>query len=425
MTTGSYRVPLPDGRVQVVSYRADDNGYVADVQYEGEAKYPESKPAVSYKTPAYKHETIPPPANEVLTPSNIYPIRNHYEVPKTITPPTTIPRTLEYEDHIYPLYKNTFYIDPEYKVSSSIASANVGSTTTVPKIQWAPTPVIAVHDDSKQQIEAKYGLRYINDGPTDDISLASPYSVPSYIGPVYKAPVSRAYGLRYLDGSKSIKEEETKVYAAPAIKSSHPVRDYEVTPVATREYDAPYGVPVKPGYTVPAAPVPLVFRAFYPSKASKITNFSQDKEHRISENKTPNFSNTKSKTVPIAAPATSAYFTESHVYEVVTNTTPDSANSEPAYSVRKASTVTASKHKDPTTSGLAYSAPPYSSPAYSTPEQRSPTPAYKTNTYFNYNKDRVSPGYKELSRIFRETSLTAGNKNWDNFFIKAWEFARI
>ncbi|XP_061725025.1 pro-resilin-like [Cydia pomonella] len=39
---GEYRVALPDGRTQIVTYHADwQTGFHADVRYEGEARYPE------------------------------------------------------------------------------------------------------------------------------------------------------------------------------------------------------------------------------------------------------------------------------------------------------------------------------------------------------------------------------------------------
>ena len=52
ITTGSYRVVLPDGRTQIVTYKVDGySGYVAEVKYEGVAKPYEYKPA--YPKAAY------------------------------------------------------------------------------------------------------------------------------------------------------------------------------------------------------------------------------------------------------------------------------------------------------------------------------------------------------------------------------------
>merc|ERR1719414_2456843 len=54
---GSYRVALPDGRIQHVGYTANGyDGYVADVTYDGTAQYPEHVPAA----PVYKAAPVVP-----------------------------------------------------------------------------------------------------------------------------------------------------------------------------------------------------------------------------------------------------------------------------------------------------------------------------------------------------------------------------
>merc|ERR1711913_161077 len=59
MGTGEYRVNLPDGRVQIVTYTAGPEGYVADVKYEGEAVYAEVQPYKPAPPPAYKPAPAP------------------------------------------------------------------------------------------------------------------------------------------------------------------------------------------------------------------------------------------------------------------------------------------------------------------------------------------------------------------------------
>jgi len=55
---GEYRVALPDGRTQIVTYHADHtNGYIADVKYEGVPAHPVAVPV----RPAYGAPPPPPP----------------------------------------------------------------------------------------------------------------------------------------------------------------------------------------------------------------------------------------------------------------------------------------------------------------------------------------------------------------------------
>ena len=109
VVTGSYRVALPDGRTQIVTYKADEYGYVADVKYEGEAKYDEYKPAYKPATysaePAYSKPAYPAEPAAYSEPAYTKPA-----YPETTYPEPTYSKPAYSE----PAYPKPAYPEPAY-----------------------------------------------------------------------------------------------------------------------------------------------------------------------------------------------------------------------------------------------------------------------------------------------------------------------
>ena len=84
--TGSYRTLLPDGRMQIVNYIADEQGYRADVQYEGEARHDQPNFAPPIPVGPVSPVLLPPFGPVAHPGANIQPNRPVFQKPKPVVP---------------------------------------------------------------------------------------------------------------------------------------------------------------------------------------------------------------------------------------------------------------------------------------------------------------------------------------------------
>nr|XP_053646624.1 cuticle protein 19-like [Cherax quadricarinatus] len=100
-TSGQYHVALPDGRVQVVTYTADENGYKAQVDYQGEAAFP--VPPQSSTFPArYISFPLPPPPPTPPVPQFTSTSQPPYKPAPVVAPPANYA-----PNYPYPYYPQT------------------------------------------------------------------------------------------------------------------------------------------------------------------------------------------------------------------------------------------------------------------------------------------------------------------------------
>merc|ERR1712106_371815 len=185
-TAGEYRVNLPDGRVQIVTYTAGPEGYIADVKYEGEAVYAEVAPYKPAPPPAYKpapatYKPAPLPVVKVVpAPAPYKPVVNVVPVPAYKPAPAPYKPAPVY--HSAPVY-HAAPLAPKYTPKKY-------GYTVVP-----PAPVAEVKEAVVEEAATveEAPVEEAAPAPAPEEKAAAPTPAPYAAAPAPEAPVVPAY----------------------------------------------------------------------------------------------------------------------------------------------------------------------------------------------------------------------------------------
>ena len=152
-TAGEYRVNLPDGRVQIVTYSAGPDGYVADVKYEGEPVYPDAPAPAPYKAAPAPYKPAPAPAPYKPAPKPVV----YKPAPKPVVYKPA-PKPVVYKPAAAPVYHAApayhaapVFHAPAYKPAKKYGFSIV--TTEAPEAKAAEEPAEEVTEAAAEAVE--------------------------------------------------------------------------------------------------------------------------------------------------------------------------------------------------------------------------------------------------------------------------------
>ncbi|KAK4014235.1 hypothetical protein OUZ56_026765 [Daphnia magna] len=177
--SGYYHVQLADGRHQHVTYKDEGKGFIADVKYEGEAKYSESKPVeykkladdfgTSYKSADYGLQNVEPSYKELSYENSVKENQlNEWENEKS--------RKSSDEKS-----SEQFFTEPVYNFPTALFYQEISSTTSSYKeYEYTPSSEKAVDTTQVPHTTKTYDVP-----PPSSTSFWKPISVTSNYKPVY------------------------------------------------------------------------------------------------------------------------------------------------------------------------------------------------------------------------------------------------